>query len=448
MDSEFKAKTLQGLDPITPVLGGILPRRPVRWSPNAAIFRAQDTIPASSWRIVAEWSLSGANAWAQPRGSDDPGTPGAGDPQNYPEDDWRTLAIQQAHVTPGSELRAYAVASPSGLVVQDPGGGFYSQGAWAEVRVAATFSNGASTTGPHYKSAAIPGSPSGTYTGFEGTEPGENWSNTLIVDIGRLRPPEYLSDPAVAAAYSEWSDAEIVIGIRGGARVQQVVVYEQPIAHVTDHDNSGLTSVHAMPETLLPLTPGPLTRAPDGATYDENRFGTLRAMQVAERQSERLGPRIMHGSAYDETDANIWNQAEANPITTSSPTFVHWIDSSITTYTVNTPGAIVAGAHAKLARLCAPVCIGRNEIAAVPARVTIDASRSVADCVVRFQSGLYDWIDVSVTGGRAIYTMTGYLQSQVHPDHAGPPLVLWIRALAGGTLSLFSWSVDFGHWAS
>lgn len=447
-DDEFKAKVLHGLDPITPTIGGLMPGRPVRWSPNAAVMRAQDTIPATSRRIVAKWSLSGANEWQQPDGSVDPGTPGAGDPQNYPEDGWRSLGAFSAHITPGCELVAFAVCSPSGLVVQDPGGGYYSQGAWAEVRFGCTFSSGGSSTGPHYKSAAIDGSPDGAYTGEEASGAGQDWNNTIIVPIGRLSPPEYTSDPAVAAAYSEWTDAAITIGIRGGARVQSVTVYEQPLSHVTEHDNAGLTSVHAMPATFLPLTPGPMTRAPDGATYEEHRHGTLRTMQVAERQSERLGPRIFHWTSYDETDSNLYRQNEGNPVTTTSTSFVHWLDSTITTYGNNTPGGIVGSAHAKLARLCDPTLIGRNEIAAVPVRVRVDASRSVANGIVRVQSGPNDWVDCNVTGGRAVYTATGYLRGQVHADHAAPPLVVWIRSLAGGTLSLYSVSVDFGHWTS
>lgn len=448
-DSEFKTRALQGLAPIEPVVGGLAPGSVLRWPPVGAAMRASDTIPATSRRIVAEWSLSGASDWAQPDGSTDP----VFGSNRYPEDNvWRTLATRRANVTPGCELRAYAIASPSGLAVHDLGGGlgFQSAGAWAQVRVSVTWSNVSNTSGPHTKSAAIAGSPEGTYGGLEASEAGANWTNAILVDLGRHSPATYTSDPDITSDFAEWSTVAITIDVLGGARIQQIVVYEHPLSYASDHDNDGLVSVHAMPPSFAPLTPGPLTKSPDGPTYEEHRFGSRRMMQVAERQSERLGPRIMEWGSWDESDSNIWDQAEGNPATTSSTSFSHIVDSTIanTDYGIDTPGWIVASGYAKLARLCDPSTIGRNEIAAVPVRVRVDASRATANGIVRVQSGPYDYVDVTVTGGRAIYTATGTLQGQVHPDDPTWPLVVWIRSLAGGTLSVYAVSVDFGHWTS
>lgn len=446
-DVEFKVRTLQGLDPSAPVLGGLRPLSPLRPSPSFAVMRAQDTVCAASRRKVAEWSLSGAEAWQQPRGTDDPGTPGAGDPQNYPDDSWRTLASQLAHVTPGCELRAFALYCPAGLVVQDPGGGFYSQGTWAEVRVGVTWTNGASSSGPLYRTAAMEGSDAGTYGGGQASGAGQNWTLTRGVEIGRFSPAGFTSTPATAATYSEWSDVEIELAIRGGARLQEVVVYEYPLSHVTEHDNDGLVSVHAMPPSLSPQTPGPMTRAPDGATYEEHRFGTRRSMQVAERQSERLGPRVGHWNAWDESETNLFLAAEASPVAITQTTFRHLLDSTITTYTANTPGWIVAGAYAKLRRLAGEVLIGRNEIAAVPVRVRVDASRAVGNGILRVRCGQYDWIDVTVTGARAVYEATGVIESQIFADDPSWPLVYYGRVLAGGsTLNIYNVSLDFGEW--
>lgn len=448
MDTQYKAKGLATLDPISPVLGGLAPMTPLRWAPVGAAMRAQDTIPATSRRIVAQWSLSSAEGWAQPAGTVNPNTP-FGTP-NYPDNTWRRLGSFAANVTPGCELRSYAVYSLAGLVQKTVLSDYVSDGAWAEVRVGVTWTHGASSTGPHYRTSAMAGSPTGTYTGGELDGPGQEWSALQVTPTARHVPPGYLDDPAVAAAYSEWSSARIELEIRGGARVVEIVVYEHPVSHVTDHDDDGLTSVHAMPATQAPLTPGPLTKAPDGPTYEEHRFGTRRLAQVAERQSERLGPRIMHWSAWDEDEAAIWEQAEGTPRTTSSTSFVHLLDStvSITSYALNTPGWIVAGAHAQLARLCDPVLIGRGAIGAVPMRVRVDASRATANGTVRVQCGRYDWVDVTVTGGRAIYTRTGYIETQVTPDQDAWPLVVWISSAAGGTLSVYSVSVDFGTWVA
>jgi hypothetical protein len=447
MDTEYKTKAIQGLEPIAPALGGLAPLTVLRASPSFAVMRAQDSVPATSRRIVAEWSLSGATDWQQPDGTEDP----ASADQDYPLNTWRSLAPRLSHVTPGCELRAFAIYCPAGLVhkLQDPGPPevWVSDGAWAEVRVGVTWTNSASSSGPLYRSASMEGSGSGTYTGEEANGAGQNWTLTRAVDIGRFSPSGFVSTPATAALYSEWSDVEITLEIRGGARVQQVVVYEYPLSHVTDNDNDGLVSVHAMPPSLSPQTPGPLTRAPDGATYEEHRFGTRRTMQVAERQSERLGPRILHWSAWDESETDLWQQAEATPIAITQTTFRHLLDSTITGYAATTPGWIVGAAYAKLRRLSGEMLIGRNEIAAAPVRVRVDAERAVGTGVIRVRCGQYDWVDVTVTGGRAIYEATGYIESQIYADDPAWPLVLFGRVLAGGsTLSVYGVDIDYGTW--
>jgi hypothetical protein len=438
-DDAFKIKALQGLDPITPTIGGLLPFRPMRWSPVGALFRAQDTITATSRRVVARWSIGGASDWQAPEGTAADIALGS---VVSPGADWRSLGSLSTRVTPGCELRAYALVSPAGIT-QD-GAPTHPTGFYGDIRVQVTWTNGSSSTGPHSKTASTPGS--SEPEGDAADEAGANHSNTTIVSLGRHFPPGYTTTPATAAAYSEWTDALIELSIRGNPRVQSIVVYEHPLSHVTAHNNDGLVSVHAMPPGFAALTPGPMTRAPDGPTNEEHRHGTRRMMQVAERQSERLGPRIMHWLAWNEAEADLWEQAEATPVTTTSTTFVHLLDATITTYTNNTPGWLVGSGYAKLARLCDPVLIGRNEIAAVPVRVRVDAERAVANGVVRVQAGAYDWVDVRVTGGRGIYTATGYLQGQVHGDHGSPPLVVWIRSLTGGTLSVYSVSCDFGSW--
>ena len=445
-DTQYKTRALAGLAPIAPAIGGLLPGTVCRWPPVGGLMRAQDTIPATSRRIVAEWSISGSDDWHTPAGTVDP----AGAAQVYPDDMWRVIGNYQTHVTPGCELVAYVVHAPSGLTekqIPTPPS-WVSNGAWGTARIGITWSNGASSTGPHYRTASLPGSPTGTYTGLEPQAAGQAWTRLRITSLGRHRPPGYTTDPAVSVVYSEWSDAEITISVRGGARAQQVVVYERPISHTTAHDNDGLTSVHAMPPSLAAITQGPVVTAAQGATYREPRHGSRRIAQVAERQSERLGPRILHWSCWDETDATIWDQALGNPVTSTSTSFAHLLDSTITVYDATNPGWVVAGAHAQLARLCDPTCIARGVLAVVPVRVRVDASRAVGNGVVRVQCGLYDWVDVPITGARAVYEVSGYLESQIQADHAASPCVVWLRVLAGGsTVSVYGVSVDFGTWA-
>lgn len=441
-DTAYKSKVLVGLEPTRPAIGGLAPRTLMRWSPLGALMRAQDTVPASSRRVVVDWTLGGAIGWAQPRGTDLP------DPASgwvYPHSDtWRRLSTHRVMVTPGCELAARVFYCPAGIVTNAID---EAAGIWAEARIGATWTNGASSVGPHYRGCLMEGSQLGAYGGAQNSEAGANWADLRHRDIFEIRPPEFASDPAVASVYSEWSSVELRIEVRGGARVTQIVIYEVPLAHVQAHDDDGEKSVHALPTSLAPQTPMPQSEPGQPPAHEEHRGGLGQLQDVAQRQSERLGPRIASIHSWRESDATIWQQAEGNPITTASATMVDLFDSAITTYSQDNPGWIVAAGHAKLHRLCEPRRIMRGGAAAVvPVRVRVDASRSAGTGVVRVRSGAYEWVDVNVTGGRAWYTATGYLESQVHGDHSWANLQLFGQCSGGGTLSVYGVAVDFGAW--
>lgn len=450
-DSQYKNKSLVGLDPTSPAIGNLRRNSALRWAPFAGLLRAQDTVPATSRRVVASWSLGGAQDWAQPTGTADPGV-GAPVAHVYPTDTvWRTLGIHRAHVTPGCELWAHLIYCPAGLTQFDAGGGvnFASAGAWAEFRVRATWTNGGSTDGPNDHSVAMEGSTLGTYGGREASGAGQNWTSLRRKKITAIRPADYLVDPAEAVAFSEWSDVELELQVRGGSRLVAVVVYEMPRAHVTLHSNAGLTSVHAMPGGNAPLTPLPMTKAPDGVTYEEHRFGTLRMAQVAERQSDRLGLRPFSFSTWDESTVNVVTATENAPIAVTSASFVDLMNSAITTYSDDNPGWLIAGSNAQLHRLCDPTLIAAGRFAVIPVRVHVEATPAAAGtAVVRVQSGPWEYVDVTITGGgaRAWFSAVGFLRSQVFADHNQATAQIFART-SSGTLNVRNVSVDFGHWA-
>ncbi len=456
-DTEYKGRNLIGLEPGEPAIGGLAPMTLCRWEPLGGLERAQDRIVAGAWgRTVADWSLSGATDWAQPNGTSDPNTHLANN--IYPDAAvWRRLGTYRVNVTPGCQLEARVFYCPAGLTQKftddtDLNGtpdAYESAGAWAELRIGHAWQQtpGGATTPIAYRSMSMEGSLNGTWGGAENTGvAGQNWNDLKDDYIFDIRPAGYTTDPSVAAAYSEWSTVELRIEVRGGARVQQVVIYEVPLAHVQDHDNAGLKSVHAMPAGLAPQMPMPMIKPPNGATWDENRFGITQLMQVAERQSERLGPRLMHVSSWRESDASIWDQTEQNPFTTTSPTFVALDGSGLTQWSAESHGWIIAGAHAKLHRLCEPRLIARDgAFAVMPVRVRIDASQSAGTGTVRVQSGPFDWVDVPITGARAWSTLTGYLESQVYADHHWANVQVFVRCTSG-TLSVYNVVVDYNAW--
>lgn len=447
MDTQYKTRKLRDLEPPSPAIGGLVANTVMKWAPFRAALAAQDAIPATSRRVVAEYGLNGSDEWHVP--DDTAGDPNnAGGAQLYPGSDWRVVERQTFRLTPGSMLEAHAMFVGAGTVQKDSGGGFWiHDGAWGKLRVGATWTSadGLSTTGPHYFGFAMAGSGLGTFGGGENTDGAADFMSMQEREIEDIRPPTFASDPAVAALYSEDAEVTVTIELSGAPRVIHSNVYERPLAHVTEHDDAGDVSVHALPSGLAPQTPRPMEKPADGATYEEHRGGTTRMMQVAARQGERLGPRLFGFYAWDEDEAAIWEQTDATPIAITSATFVDIFDTSITTYSADNPGMIIGAAHAQLHRLCDPNMVMRGLAAVVPALVRFDASMSGGTGTIRVQSGLYEWIDVTIgSGARALHEAVGYLESQVHADHAWANVQIFARVTAG-TLSIYGGSGDFGR---
>jgi hypothetical protein len=448
-DSSYKGADIEAKTPGTPAIGPLAPNTSCRWSPFGSLHRWQDAVLGGSRRVVAEWSIGGADAFAQPDGTADPGYPTPVGAQVYPINDWRIIGTYRANVTPGCELRARVVYAPAGLVQKAIGPNWTTDGAWAALRIGHLWAQtpSGSATSVAYKSITMEGSDLGEWGGGEPAQGAGWWGLVRYKDIPHIRPAQFLQNPVIAARYSEWAYVNLTIEVQGGARPLHVIVYEHPLSHVQEHDDDGLKSAHAAPAGNAPMTLVPMTKAVDGTTYEEHRHGVTQTMQVAERQSERLGPRILHVTSWRESDATIWDQAEQNPFTTASASFEDIKGTGITTYDEENPGWIVAGSNAKLHRLCDPNLIMRGGVAAVvPVRVRVDASRSAGTGTLRVQSGPYEWVDVSITGTRAWYTAVGYLKSQVYGDHHEANVMIFVLCSGGGTLSVYNVCVDYGAW--
>lgn len=450
MSDEYKSKKLHGLAPPFPALGGLAANTAMRWPPLRAVLAAQDAVPAQSRRVLAEYSLNGSDEWEVPDGSDDPGSATAPvGAQVYPTGDWRTVGTYWSKLTPGCQLEGHVVFCPAGLTQKQIGPNWYSDGAWGEFRARVTWYHSAGSSGPHDFTLAMPGSGLGDYGGGEQEAAGGEWMAMAEEWIEGIRPPAFDGTPATAELYSEDCDVRIVLQQRGGARVVHATVSEVPYYHVQVHNDSGDLSVVGMPSGNSPLMPLPQEDPADGPTYQENRWGLTRMMQVAARQAERLGPRPLHITCYDAS-ANEWDQTDPTPWTVTSTSFVELDNSVVTAYDADFASYIVAGAHAKLARLAEPVLISRDEHNTIPVRVHLDAEKSGAGtATVRVQAGPYSWVDVTVaSGARAHYEQVGYLRSQVHADDSSGSMQIFARVASAGTLSVHGISIDYGQHAS
>lgn len=443
-DTQYKSRKLRDLAAPSVAIGGLAPNTLMRWSPTRAVMEQQDHVVATSRRVLAEVSMSGSIDWSVPDGSADPGLPTPVGAQVYPTADWRTVGTFDGRLTPGCQLEAHVLFCPAGHVQKAIGPNWISDGCWGEIRFAVTWSNGASSSGPHYFSTLMPGSALGTYGGGENTAAGADWQTADERLIENIEPPDFALDPAVAELYSEDAEVSIVIQVRGAPRIVHASCYEMPHAYVKLHSANRDISVHAMPDGLAPLVARPVEDPPDGATYQENRFGTVHVTEIAMRQAERLGPRIWHWSSYDEDQTSNWLDAEHDPVIVTATSFVDLFDTSVTGYDPSNAGFVVAGAHAQRHRLCDPNIIARQRYASVPVRVRVDAQMGAGTATVRVQTGRSSWVEVGFGfGARSVHEATGYLESQVHADHAWAQGQVLCRVTAG-TLSIWNISIDYG----
>lgn len=428
--------------PRTASKGQLAPLTIQRLDPFRRLWRAQDSQPGQARRVLAQYSLSGAQQWAVPAGTVDPES-GA---NTYPlESVWREVGSYHGRLTAGCMLEAHLMYCPAGLVQRTEGLAYVSAGAWAELRVGVTWTNGANSTGPHFWTAAMAGSPYGPYGGQENTGAGEDWESMRERLLEGIRPPGSEDNLDLAADYSEWSDVEITLEVRGGERIVHAVVYEMPDRHVHRHDDDGPQTVHGAPAADVPFPVSAREDAPDAGVYENHRLGTVRTMQTAERQGERLGPHFLAWtSSRHQSD---FSSARHVSITASS-NFVDVFDSSFEGWDAEYPGWVVAGSVAQLHRLHGQAM--NDRAAVVPVTVWVDAARGdlgSGDAVVRLQSGPYEWIDVEFDNSVARRTVKayGYLESQVHGDHAAANLVVQAQ-VTGLPLYLYGVSVAFGHW--
>ncbi|MEM6988925.1 MAG: hypothetical protein AAF721_00465 [Myxococcota bacterium] len=458
-DTEYKAVDLSELDPFSPVLGPLAPNTLMRWAPTLDVMQAQDTAVAGSRRIVAWVGMNGLTQIRQPNSTTEPVDEVRVSPAipTYPNiDQWRTKGEFRVRVTPGCMLHARCIYMPSGMTHRDTGAGnvWEPAGGFGQIRVRVTW-NGDIVAGPNQFTALLEPSPL-QYAQAAG-EFAAHWNDLREVEIPNIRPPGFDTGAETSEHHAD-TEAEVLLQVRGGVRDVVWIVWEVPRAYVFDNDDAGPHAVHAASAVEVQQSPVPQTSPADGASYEENRFGTYALIDTASHQDSRLGPRIAEWSSWTE-DANDQPIADNNPtdpmvqepVSTSSTTFVGVADPDITEWSVDSPGFAVAGAHALRHHLndSGLVVVGGVR-ALVPVRVWCrgrwtDTAGSAMG-IVRFQTSEYEWIELEFTddGNAEEVERFGYMASQVAPDDDNGLLIPLMRVDAGtGLLEVFEWSVDW-----
>ena len=150
-----------------------------------------------------------------------------------------------------------------------------------------------------------------------------------------------------------------------------------------------------------PLIDYPYQRLSETSPDGNPRGGTWHLQNVANAQSERMGPVLLHWSSYDEDDEDV-RITESAPVEFTSTSFVSITNSSITSYDSDNEGWLVGtGAYARRRKYSDPDAMPNTGVIPVWCRVYAAGVAGGVNSagIVRIQSSEHEWVDVTVPSG-------------------------------------------------
>jgi hypothetical protein len=358
---------------------------------------------------------------------------------------WRRVAHARFEQQPSTALLARFLYVPSGATEFNAGGTWDLSGVGGMTRVVATWENGTSS-----ETATVERTLDGEddADGAEKLDPGAQWGQLQHYVAPVIRPANAANDFADAEAFAEWPTVTIEVEDKGGARVLHTMVGEVPVAHVALDTTTDPTLTGSAPAWE---TDRPQIEAPDGASFEEHRYGIFRSMEVAARQTERVGPVIGQWSAYDERAAGV-TDTDVIPRTTTAATFARISAGLNTAWDEDEVGTFVMGT------LRAPEHLSTRITGAgsAPVLIRVRARFSGAGAalgVCRFASTDRSYVDVIVDQAVVGSTWTwvtahGTLEASIASDDWWPKLQDFFRSDGAAQLEVRAWAVSYGDYST
>lgn len=425
------------------------PRR-VSWpselkkTPFGLALESQDTI-FNGCRILASQHTGGSAEWLV----DNTGTGGAS--QVYPSPTtWRTAARVRATLAPGQALDFRMLSVPSGpseyFVAASSTWELY--GNVAKARVVIEYDNG-SDTDTVIVERTLPGSTEDD--AIEDQTAGSAWANLQHHFVGSVRPADVTL--AGVAKWSEWPTVTMIFDHKGGARVLCMSITEVPIEHVVADTVTDASTLHDFTDDQQAGLPTlwPQTKIADGATYQDNRYGTHHGLFVANRQTQRMGPKIADWSSYAElVDVTVIGSASVSS-NSASPFVGLAIGSGITAWAATNPGFDMPGAY------CAPAPYNlatrmAGNACSIPVRI-----RCYMRCTTAGAGSVYLKLQSSPRSAVTLtmprvdtfdwYTITGYLEGNVTQADHYAILQDFVKVSGAFTAEFRYWSLEWGAFA-
>jgi hypothetical protein len=418
---------------------------PLRREPFAAAMRSQDSVLAGR-RLLVSQHTGGCNEWLV----DSVATGGFG--QSKPlATVWRVVARARTELMAGAVLVARVIAVPSGATEYFGAGSRYLfDGASGAVRFVIDYINTSVQTAS--ETVIMPLASSDQADGVEDdSTAGRAWQQLQHRAVLNVRPADVAEDQAEAAKWSEWPTVTMSVEHRGGARVVHASLAEEVYTHTVADIVDAATTCNGIKKEQTLVSVYPVEDEADGATYEEYRHGVHRLLNVAARQTARVGPRICHWTAYSEELSEVADtEADAIAITSATAVRVSWQHANAnTTWLADAPGWDIPQTR----RLPEHLSSRLSGAAVSPVRLRVYARFSAVGGdtgYLRVQSTARSWVTVAIDQATigttwTWVTITGFLEANTAGDDAYA-IVQDFAWTTGGTLELRAWDLSYGDY--
>lgn len=409
--------------------------RPFVSQPAVEAVRAQDRIPAQSWRTLLAWGLRGDTEWRVPN------TSAQNASRTHPDrTTWYTVARARVDISPGSFLVVSGTCVPSGMTQTSVTSGspalYQPDGVHGAIRVTVVWHprSGVSATTVHEISL-----PQSTLdNGSEDTSAGGLWRSLQEFGPLSITPPGVPENPSELARFSRAVTATITVEHQGSPRIVDATVDEVPLAIALDLDSAG-DNTYAVTHFAAPGSPNGLVPPPTHSFAAR----AARALVVARAQATYLGPALLDWTAYTETGAGPTTAIVPVTAANTGTTYTSLVNSSHTgagpaAYNAARGGwSVSAGGYARRYIECNSYVL-RDRIAVIPVLVRVYGRTITAGTgTVRVQTGLHSYVDVSIAiGASGWHRAVGWLEVGISPEQPLVAQVFVSHVGASGSLEV------------
>jgi hypothetical protein len=261
------------------------------------------------------------------------------------------------------------------------------------------------------------------------------------------------ANKAVQGDASEWPLVFASVDRIGASRIHSAVIAERPRFYSRLHNSDwDRASLHCY--TASPTWPDSIAREkyPDGATFDEPRYGLDQAYDTAARQADACGP-VFVSAVFDQPFDRDPEESVLDmgiQIASGTSGFASLLNSARSSWDADEPGWVIPGYMAAPQVSASHEASRGGSICVVPVRVCVYYRSNGDDSTFRVMSSARSFVDVPLPGTAIGWASAcGYLEAMRGAEDtdtsSGAPVIQMFAATATVACTILSVTVQYGH---